>query len=90
MTKLYDPRQIREVFLNLGYNEVEGEGDDRILFFINRQRIAKLRISLRQERRGHRHETIDKFQVQLICENNHIPFEQFDSLYKRAKKHKKL
>jgi hypothetical protein len=84
LTDWYDPRQIREVLLKIGYNEIIRD-DYGIWYFIkDQQRLAKLRIKLSP--RGH--EIIDRLQVELMCEYNGIPFEQFDSLYKKAKKHK--
>jgi hypothetical protein len=84
LTKWYDPRQIRDMLLKRGYNEIITY-DKEIRYFIKGQHFIKLKIS---SRRGH--EKIIRDQVELICEYNRIPLEDFDLWYKRAKKHKKL
>lgn len=82
MTDKYDPRQIRQVLKWLGFIETIND-DYGVSYFIKDQHyLWSLKMS---EKLG-----LDKFRVQAKCEIAGIPFEQFDALYKKAKKHKKL
>ncbi|HSN96430.1 MAG TPA: hypothetical protein VLR10_04500, partial [Nitrososphaeraceae archaeon] len=63
----------------IGFNEVIGETDPSIVFFIKNDNIAKLRVSQNK---------IDRAQVELICINNRFDFLKFNEWYKKAKKHK--
>jgi hypothetical protein len=83
LAESYDVRQVREFLLKQEFNEVISV-EPTIRYFIKEQKIVKLLIS----REGHSKATIDRLQMELICENIKFPFQMFDSWYIKAKKHK--
>lgn len=82
MTKEYDPRQIQQVLDWLGFIPTIND-DYGVSYFIKDQKyLWSLNV---WDKQG-----LDKLRVEEKCRIAGIPFQQFDALYRKAKKHKKL
>jgi hypothetical protein len=82
LAKSYDVRQIRDFLLENNFNEIIG-AEPTIRYFIKEQYLVKLRAGSRSSK-----QTVDRLQVEMICQNIAFPFELFETWYKKAKKHK--
>jgi hypothetical protein len=76
--KSYDVRQIRHFLLEQGFNEIISYDNTRQYFI--KQRYPVTLVPSKKK--------IDRLEVELICANIAFPFENFDSWYRKAKKHK--
>lgn len=79
MIKSYDIRQVEQFLIGQKFNEVIGEKDESIRFFIKDRYVVKLKVTKRK---------IDRLQAELVCENIDYDFDKFNKWYKRAKKHR--
>ncbi|MGC1930985.1 MAG: hypothetical protein WA667_18605 [Candidatus Nitrosopolaris sp.] len=83
MAKSYDVRQIRDFLLKNNFNEIISVDPIR-RYFIKEHYIVKLIVSGERSSK----QTVDRLQVELICQNIQFPFELFETWHKKAKKHK--
>lgn len=76
MAKSYHWKQIRHVLLGLGFIEII-PADDQVLFYQHPERNL---IKLRKY-------DVDTIQIQVMCENNNLDFNEFIILLEKDKKH---